>query len=886
MDPRLGRIVVFVLATLIASAALAQRVTPTDVIPYVTITGASVVEGNSGSTTDAVFVVRLSEPARANAVVAVRAIDGTATSGRDYQLTAETITIPAGQSSANVVVLVFGDDEGEPDERFTVQATGIQNASNAYGPSAAMGTIVNDDAFASVTSTRVPEGNSGMRSVTVSIARNGPATTAISGSWRTANGTATAPSDYESASGTFTIAAGASSAAIQVNVVGDTVVEPDETFTIELFNVSSGRNASGTVTIANDDETPVLRVSIVSILAAPFSLAEGDSGQKDVIFTITVDANEVSTVNYTTVDGSANAGTDYATASGTLTVPNGVSTHSVTVKVNGDITAESDETFSLRVTSSTETRTVSVTITDDDSAKAAGFAKVSGDGQTGKVGATLAPLVVSVRDALGRPVVDAEVQWQVTQGSATLQAATSKTNAEGRAEMVVTLGNTTGAVQVTASTTIAGERKSEVFTLTAEELIQKQELDPVSLPIAIALERACAAIDLNTPQGQALKAACDALRGLNNEQLGEIFPKVAPQQASAQIKAVLQSLTVATTGLTARLNALRSGSGGAIGVDQLVINIGGRSVPVSAIAHALGQRGGAAGDGDSRLSAFISGTLGSGDRRSEPENGIIGYELDYGGLTIGVDHSDGRRVIGVALSKTDLDSQLDDGGGTLETSGYSVSVYGSIAELTKPGERFDGMYVDGYVTYGRNDYDTEHVVTLGSSTFESTSNNTSDMYSVGGTLGIGAHKGALSFDGFVRGSWASATVDGFDESGTNPLALRVESQQVDSLLAVLGIDVAYAWSTSWGVLRPSVRASLLHEFEDGARLITARFINDRQQNPFTVPLDRPDRNFANISAGLQALFPHGWSAFVQYSRDTARTDLNFQSVAFGVRKEF
>lgn len=878
------------ISTVVILGAHAQTIEPNDVLPYVTVTGPTVTEGNSG-VTDAPFTIRLSEPSTRTVTGSFTTIDGTAQSADgDYAALSGSFTIPAGQTSSTILITVFGDIRGEQDERFTVQVAGLQNATNAYGPTSATATILNDDSFVSVLAARVPEGNGGTNEVIVSISLTGPPAQTVTGSYRTVDGTATtADNDYESRTGTFTIPAGSNSAGVRVPIVGDTRIEQDETFTIELFNVSTGSGATGTVTIANDDEPAPFVLKVLVTASGPGSVTEGDSGQRDAAFRLIVDANAASTITVSTSDGSATAADgDYlAVTNSTITVPLGVSTHIVNVKVNGDIKPEGDETFSLTAVSPTDRATATATIADDDNVKAAGISIAGGDKQSGSVGQKLpTPLTVLVSDSLGHPVANADVQWVVT-GPATVQPATSKTNAEGKAETIVTLGTTSGAVDVTASTTIAGERKSVVFKLSSTSLADAVGLDPVSLPIAEALDKACAAIDPNTEEGKILAPACEALRGLGNEALGEVFQKVAPQQAASQIKAILQSLTIATTGLTARLTALRGGAGG-FSVDQLSLNLGGRSVPMGMLAQTfMPQRGGAAGDDDNGgFSGFISGSLGSGDRQSDPASGVIGYDLDYRGVTIGVDHSKGRHVLGVALSITELASDLDDDGGSLDTTGYSLSVYGTRMNLTRPRRNLDGAYVDAYLTYGRSQYDSEHVVTIGGITSVATSDNSSNLYSAGGSVGISGHSNAFSFDAFVRGSYASARVDGFVESGTNPLRLSVESQQVDSLLATVGVDVGYAWSTSWGVLRPSLRGSLLHEFEDGARLITARFVNDRQQNPFTVPLDKPDRNFANIAAGLQALFPHGWSTFVQFSKDTGRSDIDFQAINFGIRKEF
>jgi hypothetical protein len=86
--------------------------------------------------------------------------------------------------------------------------------------------------------------------------------------------------------------------------------------------------------------TPALSIDDVS-------LAEGDSGETDFTFTISIDVASASDVNvdFATADDSAGAPDDYTAISGTATIAAGSTSATVTVKVQGDTTEEADETF-------------------------------------------------------------------------------------------------------------------------------------------------------------------------------------------------------------------------------------------------------------------------------------------------------------------------------------------------------------------------------------------------------------------------------------------------------------------------------------------------------------------------------------------------------------
>ncbi len=100
------------------------------------------------------------------------------------------------------------------------------------------------------------EGDSGSTTFTFGIGLSQPAGPGgVSFDIATANGTATAGSDYVAGSATLTIPAGSSSTTFAVSVIGDTTPEADETFFVNLTNVSGATvsDGQGQGTIQNDD---------------------------------------------------------------------------------------------------------------------------------------------------------------------------------------------------------------------------------------------------------------------------------------------------------------------------------------------------------------------------------------------------------------------------------------------------------------------------------------------------------------------------------------------------------------------------------------------------------------------------------------------------------
>jgi Zn-dependent metalloprotease len=100
----------------------------------------------------------------------------------------------------------------------------------------------------------VTEGDSGTKLATFTVTR-GTGTGSSSVNYATANGTAVAPGDYAAKSGTLTFASGQTQKTVSVTVNGDTAVEPNERF---FLNLSAPTNAvlvdnQGRATIVNDD---------------------------------------------------------------------------------------------------------------------------------------------------------------------------------------------------------------------------------------------------------------------------------------------------------------------------------------------------------------------------------------------------------------------------------------------------------------------------------------------------------------------------------------------------------------------------------------------------------------------------------------------------------
>jgi len=318
-----------------------------NVPPDVTITDATATEGNAG-TTAAEFTVRLSAPSSEAVSVHYSTDDGTATAGSDYQPADGVLNFAPGETVKTIPVLVNGDRLAETNEWFVVHLTEATNANVFDGE--ATGTILDDEPFISIGDVSRIEGNSGTTAFSFAVSLSAATEIAVTVDYSTADGSATASSDYRAASETLTFAPGETQKTITVLVNGDRLGEPNEFFHVNLNGAPNAHilDGQGVGTIFDDEP----RISITDV-----TRAERRRGHLTAFtFTVTLSAayDRPVKVLFHTVNGTARAGEDYVVRLGTLTFTPGQTRKTITVLVKGDARSESDEEFFVDLTGITD----------------------------------------------------------------------------------------------------------------------------------------------------------------------------------------------------------------------------------------------------------------------------------------------------------------------------------------------------------------------------------------------------------------------------------------------------------------------------------------------------------------------------------------------------
>jgi hypothetical protein len=228
-------------------------------LPHLSVGDVLVAEPKSG-TVSAVFTATLSTPQPGPVAVDYATADGTATAPADYKATSGTLTIPAGSTSGQVKVTVKGDPTIDGDRTFFVALSNPNGA--VIADSLGQGTVRDDfpvpTPWLAVGDSTVWEGDAKTTKATFTFTMSNPSPTDTTFQYVTADGTAIAPGDYTAKSASVTIPAGKMSATATISVKGETAVEGDETFALQIVasSVPSGLDLArdtGTGTIRNDD---------------------------------------------------------------------------------------------------------------------------------------------------------------------------------------------------------------------------------------------------------------------------------------------------------------------------------------------------------------------------------------------------------------------------------------------------------------------------------------------------------------------------------------------------------------------------------------------------------------------------------------------------------
>ncbi len=309
-------------------------------LPTVSIKALDADAGETGDT--ATFLVTRVGAATSALTVPV-SFSGSAVNGSDYVAVENSVTIPAGQSSAPILVIPINDPdtEGVEDVAITLAVTADYLISPNAGVASAF--IVDDDIpTLTLVATDSAASETNQDPATFVVTRSGDTSAPLAVDYAI-SGSAQHGVDYAVLPGVLTIPSGSSFGSITVVPVDDTIGEPQQTVAIQIRGGSryvTGIPSSATAFIADND------VPVVSVGVSDAACAEpANAGQ--FRFTTSGSGSGTIIVRYT-VSGTATPGTDFTPLQGTLSMGRNT-TATVNVNPLDDQLPEDLETITISV---------------------------------------------------------------------------------------------------------------------------------------------------------------------------------------------------------------------------------------------------------------------------------------------------------------------------------------------------------------------------------------------------------------------------------------------------------------------------------------------------------------------------------------------------------
>ena len=388
-------------------------ITDDDPAPTVSLSSSAVSVAESAGANAVTLTATLSAVAESSTSVTLL-LSGTATegAGNDYTINSSTITIAAGNTSGVAQLSILEDSLSEvPDETIVVDIASVSGGDSAVEATPAQQvtvTITDNEATPQITLTPTPTSpiaeNGGTSTVTVTST---PASSSAITVNLSLSGSADNGSDYSIGTTSLTIPANTASTSTLVGGLDDGVFDPAETIVIDIASVSggsaveSGGNQQETITLTDDESTPVVNLSVSTSSVTESNLV----GAVTVTVSLSNASPTSTTVGLSTA-GSQTAtggGVDYTLNSNSLVISAGSTTATTTIDLINDALVEGAETIELEVStvssasgvSENGTQSQTITLVDDEAGPTVNLSATSPIAENGGVSTVTATLSVA-----------------------------------------------------------------------------------------------------------------------------------------------------------------------------------------------------------------------------------------------------------------------------------------------------------------------------------------------------------------------------------------------------------------------------------------------------------------------------------------------------------
>jgi hypothetical protein len=450
----------------------------------------------SGGTESLQVVITLDRGSAVPVTVHLATRDGQATGGADFQaLDQDVVFAPGGALAQAFDVVTLDDNLMEDPEDFQVVISAVENVLVGENNRLDLRVVDNDQVTLHLAGVDVDE-DAGNATFVVTMAFAVPLP--VSFTLTTADGTATAGSDYRAIDAVFTITPGQTARSVPVVVLADPAHEDDENLTAVLGSLSGNvvwDGVAGSLVIRDDDPQSVAMADLVAGESQPYAefMLDLAAPYNDPV-TLTVSTINGDGVGPVTGQEDAIGGQDFTTVTNAAwTIPAGVTSDRFRVALTPESAAEATrETFRLRVEAATMPGFAGLEarceILDDDQPQVAvGDASVLESSPS-------ANFVVTLVNLAGDPVLSqADVSFDFTTVDQTAQGGLDYTASAGR---VVIPAGAAGATVVVPVLEDTHDDDNETFVLALSGIVNATFREDDSAPFCLITDNEFPSINL------------------------------------------------------------------------------------------------------------------------------------------------------------------------------------------------------------------------------------------------------------------------------------------------------------------------------------------------------------------------------------------------------
>ena len=261
------------------------------------------------------------------------------------------------------------------------------------------------------------------------------------------------------------------------------------------------------------------------------------------------------------------------------------------------------------------------------------------------------------------------------------------------------------------------------------------------------------------------------------------------------------------------------------------------------------------------------------DSEQDKRDGVVGFDADNNGLTIGFDREFANVVLGFAYTRGDTDADADDNSAKFDMTDNMFSLYAN----------YDGgnWYTDVILSAGFGSVDGMRYV--GTDAYESDYDSTS--YNAKAEAGMKFNQQGVQVAPFITMQYSTKDYDSYTESGSGAQALHVKSQDYEVFTMGGGAVADYDIKFAWGVVTPELSAAVNYDITNDRIVSTANFVGG--STSFVAKGIEPSETSWDLGAALTIASLEEQNVSLRLGYDySGRQDFDAHSVTGKLRFEF